>query len=338
MWLAGFGIVAGAVALGAVVRFVLFRLLRRLFEKTETRLDDILLDASGVHVVFWFFLAGVRAGAGFFALSAPHLKTLNRVLIVCWGVSLTLWAARVLGETARLYIGRMMGERTSSSLTVHLTRLIIVLMGGLLILSNLGVSITPLITALGVGSLAVALALQDTLSNIFAGFYILLNRQIHSGDYIKLDSGQEGHVQDIGWRVTTIKSLPNEIIIIPNAKLGQAIVTNYHLPVPEMACLVNVGVGYHSDLEAVEKVTVEVARDVQKAVAGAVPAFEPFIRYGGFGDSSVNFTVILRAKDFTDRPMITHEFIKRLHKRYGREGIDIPFPQRVVHIEQPLKN
>ena len=157
----------------------------------------------------------------------------------------------------------------------------------------------------------------------FSGFHITVARQIKIGDYIKLDSGEEGYVIDINWRTTKIKMLPNNVALIPNEKLTKAIVTNYYLPDKEMAVLVNLGVHYDSDLKKVEKITCETAREIMKTVPGGVPGFEPFIRYNTFGDSSIGFTVILRAKEFADQYLIKHEFIKRLHERYKKENIII---------------
>jgi small-conductance mechanosensitive channel len=97
-----------------------------------------------------------------------------------------------------------------------------------------------------------------------------------------------------------------------------------------LSVLIPVGVGYRSDLEKVERVTAEVARDVMQTVPGGIPEFEPFIRYHTFGDSGVELNVILRAREFTDQYLIKHEFIKRLHARYRQESIEFPFPQRVV--------
>lgn len=124
--------------------------------------------------------------------------------------------------------------------------------------------------------------------------------------------------------------LPNNIVIVPNAKLSQAIITNYYLPDRELAVLVEIGVDYSSDLERVERITAEVARDVMRTVPGGVAIFEPFIRYHTFGEFSINFTVIMRAREFVDQYLIKHEFIKRLHVRYAKEGITIPFPTRTV--------
>jgi small-conductance mechanosensitive channel len=218
-----------------------------------------------------------------------------------------------------------------TSLAGNVVRIGVFSIGALLALSNLGISITPLLTALGIGSLAVALALQPTLSNLFAGVHLTLARPIAVGDFIELENGRSGTVDDIGWRATRIRELPNNIIVVPNARVADMVVTNYALPEPEQAALVQVGVSYASDLGMVEEVTVEVAREVLRDVSGGVPEFEPFIRYNRFGESSIDFTVILRVRQFTDRYLVVHEFIKRLKSRYDEAGIEIPFPQRVLH-------
>jgi small-conductance mechanosensitive channel len=118
----------------------------------------------------------------------------------------------------------------------------------------------------------------------------------------------------------------------PNAKLDSAILTSYYLSEPELAVLVPVGVGYGSDPARVEKVTIAVAREVMGEVPGGVPQFEPFMCYGAFGESSMNLSVILRGREVVDQYLIRHEFIKRLHRRYKTEGIEIPFPIWTVHL------
>jgi len=223
---------------------------------------------------------------------------------------------------------------TTTTLTRNITKVVVYVIGILLLLSNMGISITPLIGALGIGSLAVALALQDTLSNIFSGFYMVIGKYVRVGDFIKLDSGEEGYVVDIGWRATSIRMLPNNIVLIPNNKLSQAKVINYYMPEKELAVLVQVGVHYESDLKHVEQVTIDVGKKGMKEVVGGVENFVPFIRYHTFDDFSINFTVILRAKEFVDNYLVKHEFIKRLHERYKKEGIVIPYPIRAVNYDQ----
>jgi len=254
------------------------------------------------------------------------------VVIVIFSATVVL--SKIAVGFVNLYSKSTEGALPSASIFKNFTRWLILLIGVLIILQALGVSITPLITALGVGGLAVALALQDSLSNLFAGIHLIVARNIKTGDYIKLDSGEEGYVTDITWRNTSIRALPNNIIIVPNRKLADTIVTNFYQPEREMSILVQVGVSYDSDLEKVEKVTIEVAKEVMRRVEGAIPKFEPFIRYHTFADFSINFTVILRGGEFVNQYLIKHEFIKRLHKRYATEDIDIPFPIRTVYMKK----
>jgi len=203
----------------------------------------------------------------------------------------------------------------------------------LLNVDSLKITITPFIASLGIGGVVVGLAMQDTLSNFFSWAYIVSNKPIRGGDYIQFEAGKEGYVDRIGWRNVRVRTLSNNILIIPNNKLVSSPVTNFYLPESELAVLVNVGVAYQSDLEKVEKVTIEVAREVLQETEGAVKEFQPFIRYNALGESSINFTVILRAKEYTDQHLIIHEFIKRLHRRYQREEIEMPFPTRTVYLK-----
>lgn len=268
------------------------------------------------------------------SLNSWILPAAWKALLVFGIAAATLILARMAARFVRFYAEKGKGILPPTSIFTNLTRLAVLALGGLIILQSLGVSITPILTALGVGGLAVALALQETLSNLFSGLHILLSRQVRPGDYVKLDSGEEGYVTDISWRNTTIRQLPGNMVIVPNAKLAGAIVTNYYQPDKEMAVLVQVGVGYDSDLPKVERVTIEVAREVLQKTEGGVENFEPFIRYHTFADFSINFTVILRVKEFVNQYLVKHEFVKRLHARYQKEGIEIPFPIRTVHMKQ----
>jgi small-conductance mechanosensitive channel len=206
-------------------------------------------------------------------------------------------------------------------------------LGGLILLNEMGLSITPILTALGVGGLAVALALQDTLSNFFAGFYIMMAGQIRVGDYVKLDSGEEGYVVDISWRSLTIRTLPNNVVVVPNSKVAQANVTNYSLPEKRMSLLVKVGVSYDSDPDEVERILVEEALAAGGAIPGLLSEPAPFVRFiPGFGDFSLDFTLIVQVSEFVDQYLVQHELRKRIFRRFRREGIEIPFPVRTLHV------
>ena len=220
---------------------------------------------------------------------------------------------------------------TGLSLTV--VTVVIWIVGTLVMLSGLGVSITPILTALGVGGLAVALALQDTLSNFFAGLHLLMDKPLRVGDFVKLESGQEGYVEDIGWRTTRIRMLPNNMVIIPNNKITQSILTNYYLPEPRMAVLIPISVSYDVDPDQVERMLVDETTQAIGHLSGLLPEPAPFVRFiPGFGNSSLDFTLICQVGEFTDQYLVQHELRKRILRRFKAEGIEIPYPQRTVHL------
>jgi small-conductance mechanosensitive channel len=313
-----------------VVRRMLAHRLLALARRTQGRWDDAVVAAVTRRIPFWGLLIGLYLASGFWTLPTQAANVFNKALFVLAAGSATALAAQVAAALAGEYGHRVADDLPMTSIMRNIVYVAVVIVGGLTILNGVGVAIAPMLTALGVGGLAVALALQDTLANLFAGFYITIGRQIRVGHYLKLDSGEEGYLVDIGWRAARIRMLPNNLVLVPNAKLAQAIVTNCDLPDKEMAVLVDVGVDYDSDLRHVERVTIEVAREVLQTTPGGVETFDPFIRYHTFADSSVNFTVILRAREFVDQYLIKHEFVKQLHERYAHEGITIPFPIRTI--------
>jgi small-conductance mechanosensitive channel len=321
------GILAG-VALDQLVR----RRVRRRGTITSWGGDRVVLAALRTTTLIWLAAGGVAAAAASLPLKPHVAHVIGRVLVALLVGSTTIALARAAADSVKLYSLRTAGAVRSSSIFVTLTRLAVFAIGLLVLLQALGLSITPLLTALGVGGLAVALALQDTLANLFAGIHILASKKVRLGDFVKLEGGEEGYVIDISWRNTSIRQLTNSVIVVPNAKLASAIVTNYYQPERETAVLVELGVDYGSDLDHVEEVTIDVASSVLSEVPGGVPEFRPLVRYHSLGEYSIQFTVILRAREATERVLLTHEFIKRLHERYRREGIVVPYPVREVRL------
>jgi small-conductance mechanosensitive channel len=302
----------------------------------QQRLTESALQILRIRLPWWSLLIGAWLSAGYWPLTPEGHVLVGRTAFVLGALSVTLGLAALASQSVDAYGALISPALPVSSLTRNVAWSLIAVLGLLVILNGLGLSITPMLTALGVGGLAVALALQDPLANFFAGLFITLAGQIRVGDYVTLDSGQEGYVVDFSWRSTRLRMLANNLILVPNAKLAQAIIVNHHLPSQDLAVLVEVGVDYTSDLRHVERVVVEVGRIVMRDVTGGVPEFEPFIRYHTFGDSSINFTVILRGKEFVDQYLIKHEFVKQLHNRFNDEGIVIPFPIRTIAYREQL--
>src|SRR5438045_2606297 len=255
--------------------------------------------------------------SGRLAIGLQHTLFVLVVMAISWAV------ARLVGAIVAHMSRPLRGTLAQATLLVNIARVAVLTIGVMIILQTFGVSVTPALTALGIGGLAIGLALQDTLANFFAGIHILSSRQVRPGDYVQLASGEEGYIQDVTWRYTTIRQLSNNLTIVPNAKLATTTLTNFYLPALETAIMVPVTVSFESDLARVEAVSVDVARVVMQQVAGGVAGFEPFLRYNAFSKPGVAFTIVMRGREILDQHMIRHEFIKRLHERYRTEGIQV---------------
>ncbi len=250
-------------------------------------------------------------------------------------VSVTFTVAGVVGTliTRAGERGALGGPVTGLVRTA--SRALVLVVGLLILLSTLGIQITPLVTALGVGGLAVALALQDTLSNLFAGMHLLADRPIRVGDYVRIADTVEGYVVDVGWRSTRVRMLQNNVVVVPNKKVAESIITNYDLPESRMSLLIPVGVGYGSDPDHVERVLVDEATRAATEVPGLLADPAPFVRFiPGFGEYALQFTLICQVATFVDQYTVQHELRKRLLRRLRREGIEIPFPVRTVELRQ----
>ena len=329
-------ILAVTLAVGAIVRRSVFKALRSWSARTGPWIDDLIVESLYGPFLIWVLMLGVYLATHFSVLPERAVDFAGKLLLILFIVSITVVASRMVGTLIRQWGTTAASAVQVTSLSQNLARVVIISLGALLVLNILGVSVTPILTALGVGGLAVALALQDTLSNLFAGFYVSLAGQVRLGDYIKLDSGEEGYVTDISWRSTAIRSLPNNLIIIPNSKLAQAIVTNYHLPEKRMSLLIPIGVSYDSDPEAIERILVEEAKSAAKEIPGLLAEPAPFVRFiPGFGDSSLNFTLICQVAEFVDQYLVQHELRKRIFNRFRQTGVEIPFPIRTVYLHDP---
>jgi small-conductance mechanosensitive channel len=323
------GVVAAIFLFGLAFRNTLFRVLRRRAAGNPSKVDEFIIDAVRGPFMIWVLMLGVHLGVQSSKLPLQVQNISAQTLLVLFTVSMTLVCSRLAAAFVKFYVGSM------TSLAENLARLAVLLVGAIVILDKLGISVLPILTALGVGGLAIALALQDTLSNLFSGFYVSLAGQVRLGDYIKLDSGEEGYIADITWRSTSIRSLQNNTIIIPNAKLAKATITNFNLPEQSLNVSIAVSVSYECDVDVVEKILKD---EIQKAV-GVVPGLlaepAPFVRFApGFGASSLDLTAYCSVQKFVDQFLVQHELRKRIFRRLREESIEIPFPTRTVHMHQ----
>lgn len=338
-----FAILAITLVAARIVYPVVKRIVHHYTKKTETTLDDELVEALEKPVYLAVFIIGLYFAVVAIDYLLPYVDIIKKVFTI-FGIVLGGYTASRLVNVAVSWYKESIAVKTHTKVDDKLMpvfskifRYIILASAAILILHQLGFEIAPLLAGLGIGGLAVALALQPTLSNFFAGTYIATEGAIKVGDFVELDNKMSGFVEEIGSRSTKIRTLPNNIVIIPNSRLAESIVTNYSEPNAELAVLVNLGVSYGSSLEKVEKITIDVAKNTMKETEGAAENFEPFIRYNEFGDSNINFFVILRAKSYTDQALLKHEFIKALKKRFGKERIEISYPVTNVYLKKSRK-
>ncbi len=316
----------------AAVKRILFSVIRKLTEKTTNHWDDLLLDSLDFPLQLLVYASGVLAVQNLIPKGEgiDILKWLIEAFKAVSIMAVVLFVDKFVQGLIKEASKRVEVLKTSSGVVQGFVRVVVVGLGGLILLDTFGVSVTPIIASLGIGSLAVALALQPTLENFFSGIQLIVDKPIQVGQFIKLESGEEGVVDRIGWRSTWIVMANNNTVVLPNKMLVTTRVTNYCYPDSEIVVVVPVGVHYASDLERVEKISLEVARETLKAVDGGVKTFDPLLRYNELADSSINFNVIMRSRDVGTGFLVRHEFIKRLQKAYAKEGIIIPFPTRTI--------
>ncbi len=320
--------------LGFIVQKLVIPQLAKVANKTTNKTDDIIIAGVKKWIILWFIALGLYVGIRHIEIDKQYYNWIENGIVIFIILSFTILLAKIISGMLSFRAKDPDAIIPSSSIISNIVRAIIYCFGLLFILQSQGISITPMLTALGVGGLAVALALHNTLSNLFAGLQILSSGKINHGDFVKLSSGEEGFIQDITWRSTTIQAMQEHIIIVPNSKLADMIVSNYFLDEHEIIFSVEIGVSYDSDLDEVERVTNEVIKETMLEVEGGVKDFEPVIRFKEFGESSINLKAILRVKTYVYQFTVKHEFIKRLHARYKLEGINIPFPMRTVIMKQ----
>jgi small-conductance mechanosensitive channel len=316
--------------------YVFWRILRRTLKawtsRTGSRPGMILTQALTGPVLIWTLILAAHLAIQASALPERATRWSGRVFLVLWILSLTIMCMRLAGDLVRYYGGGVRGALPVATLTQNLAQLAVAILGMLVLLTQLGLQIAPILTALGVGGLAVALALQDTLSNLFAGFYMAWAGQIRLGDYIKLNTGEEGYIADISWRSTSIRPLNNNLIIVPNSKLAQAVVTNYHLPDMRMSASLQVRASYECDPDRVERILLEVAlegaREIPEMLAEPAPSvdFDP-----GFGEFALAFTVNFSVTEFAKQFPVRNELRRRILRRFREEKVGMPFPARDVY-------
>ncbi|HET7840401.1 MAG TPA: mechanosensitive ion channel family protein [Terriglobia bacterium] len=330
------------IAVGTVllISLVLGVVLNRVFhhwtQKLQGRFGELMFALLESLPLPLLLLTGLYASLEIFDLPRKWELIGSKLIVALVIIVLCYFPAKIL----MLFLRRA-GEKNpylaqATTPAALVVRVLFALIAVAIILENLGVHLTAVWTTLGVGSVAVALALQETLSNLFAGLYVMADRPIRPGDYIQLDSGAEGFVLRIGWRSTSLRTRANNLVVVPNSTLAKAVITNYSLPEPRMGFGLQVGVAYGTDPERVEKILLDVFKQaIHDGVEGIVTEAEPSVLLNpGFGNSSLNFTLGFQIRTSSDQFRVQSELRKRILKRFQQEEIEMPFPIQTVILDK----
>lgn len=319
-----------ALLLGLLLRFGVMPLLARAAARNSWPHDDIIVASLRSRVLSWAVLAGLYASFTDMPWRARPIAWGEKITATLLALSVTVTMMRCVSEV----VGRTRSAAGGgTTLLKYIINSLLLMIGVGAALGFFGVSVFPALTALGVGGLAVALAFQDTLSNVFAGVNISAAGQVRIGDFISIDDKVEGFVSDIGWRMTTLRSLDDLLIFIPNKKLGEAVVTNYNRPDPSMWIEIAFRVGLDQDPQRVEALVADALTTARTAVEG-LRAEAPVIRLKAIGDVAFEFKAFVAIEHFAARSLLQHVLLGRVVARLRAEGLVFPVPQRVIHLHQ----
>jgi len=312
------------------------RVILKLTSKTKTDVDDILVEKSSKPLTVIAFMFAVRIALAELSLGEALVGNIANAVYSIVVIAAAYFVYAII-DTLIIRGWKRVAARTKVKTDDTLTSLIhgvlkftLIVLAVLYILDLWGIEIFPLLGALGVAGLAVALALQPVLSNIFSGVAMILDKSVRAGDWVVLDDGTSGVVEKIGIRSTKVKSFDNEMIIVPNTKLADSQIHNVSLPEPMARVVVPFGVAYGSDVEKVRKVILAELKKVKHVLKDP----EPSVRFLEMGDSALNFKAYFYLESFDKKLGATDEANTLIYNALNKAGLEIPFPQMDVHLKK----
>lgn len=308
-----------------IFRALLFKSLSKLVENTKSQLDDIIVRLVKTPSLYWCFAVALYIGINFSNVPNRYEKQMNEIIHVILILSLTIVGSNVATAFFRNLLKSNHPNSETSALSIGIVKGACFAVGFAIILSVLGISIAPVLTALGVGGLAVALALKDTLENLFSGIYLLTDKTIRVGDFVRLDSGQEGYVSDIGWRTARFTTGNNSTVIIPNSKLASTILTNHSFPDKRLSTHIVLQVDGKGNLDQMEAALLNVLKKGSEDVAGMQASPDPSVRLVQINsDGSLTYHLNFTVKEIRDQAYVSHVIRKRVYQELGKLGVCFP--------------
>ncbi len=342
--LIAFVIIVGSGVFGQILKFILNKTFARWFAATESMLDDRILDVVRSRVTTLSFIAGFYIGIREVRKSfQPDELTLHQILDYCsialflvLVFVLTRLVSKLIETTFEWYMDEV-SEKTNSNvkttiapMTTKIVNIVLFMIAGMIVLDHFGVNIGSFLVSLGVGSLAVALAAQETVANMIAGVVILIDQPFTVGDHVKLPSGDEGDVYQIGLRSTRIINLDQNLIIIPNSELVKNRIMNVSSPGANTRIVIDVNVGYGTDIEKARNSILTLVKR-EKNILDNPPAQVYLIN---FADSSLQLRLLAQTPDFKKKIDVETALREEIYKAFAKEGIQVPYPHHIVHLTQ----
>jgi len=335
--------VVSGLILAKLSKKIIYLIRKFITQKTPTEIDDRIMLVLKDHLGRIFIVAGIYIGLQKLEMEITATEPvrllmyyLSGILFVAAAIILSLLIMHVISEIISWYIKRLAHEDHAKLSTEFMPLFIRILKIGVagimlvVVLEHFGLDISAVVVSLGVGSLAVALAAQETLANIISGFVIMIDRPFRYGDRVLLESGEMGDVYEIGLRSTKIKSFDNTLLIMPNAEIVKGKIVNLSYPEPQIRVVIYIGVAYGSDLQRVKDIMIQIC-EAHPEVLDDPPPEAYFLE---FGDSALNFRLSCRVGSYTVQWRVAEEIRLEVDRRFREEGIEIPFPQRVVYLKK----
>ena len=304
----------------------------RITTRDQSGLQAKFIEALRVPLIMWILLVALLFSVRDLNTTAIPVLAQELLYFTLLGlivVSFTMAVARVTIFILSTYFAKR--GQPVTTLTVTLVRIVWAIPGVLLVMNLLGISVAPILTALGVGGLAVALGLRDTLANLFAGFYVIIAGQFDQGDFVRLSTGEEGYVADIRWRMTSLRTLSNHLVLIPNSKISEAIVTNFSKPDRLMAITLPVRVAHGSDIDKVEQILLECAAEVQAINPDLLTTPAPSVSFaGGFIEHGLEMMLVVTVPEYQKQYKVLDQLRRAILRRFRAEAVEFAVPLRRV--------
>lgn len=333
------GVVVISMMVAALVHLVVFPVIMHLAHRTPNELDGILIQAARWPLNVGVLVLGIYLSLTItLDLPGPVQRVIDIVAQASGALLFVILFGRLVSRGMDWAIeeqSKRAHRTVDPRLLLMLRRVLVALIYGLgllLVINTLGIPISPLIAGLGLGGVAVALAIQPTLSNLFAGTYVMTEGVVSPGDYIEMEGGIAGYVLEVGWRSTRLRTWGNNLVVVPNARFAETIITNYYEPEPPVNVYLTCGVSYSSDLARVEAVSMDVMNQMLETSPHGVKEYGAYFGFDNFGESNVDFWLFVQAKDRLASFELRSELINELHSRFDEEGIVINYPVRTLQL------